>query len=334
MGRLAFLTLTATSVILATACSQTPVVVPVRSMERPRDVDFICLQHVDATTWKGVPLEKCQLDATYNPVSATPYFRLHAVVTQISRGELAAVDLGYAPSDPDGGQIVKVDPRLPGFTFLPVGKVPSDVAADPAGQAVYVASGRESRIDIIPAELLRGPVDTSIENGEGLPWPHVDFTPTDGAPRRLTIVRDTPAPTDPPLPYGAGRLYATLPDAVGGPKIAVFDLGDSTSTSKALLPARLADIQLTRATPAESCTPARRGGRRSISRAVARRPSRPRRSRFRSTTRRISRASSSWAECFSPPTTRRRSSTSSICATERTSRSSASPSACPRRASR
>ena len=71
----AFVPIAISSILLATACSQTPIVVPVRSMERPRDVDFICLQQLDGVTWKGVPLDKCAVDLAGKPVSGTADYR-------------------------------------------------------------------------------------------------------------------------------------------------------------------------------------------------------------------------------------------------------------------
>lgn len=231
----------------ASGCSQTPIVVPLRSMERPKDVDFVCLHKVDTATYRGVPLNRCHVDRLGNPKpleEATPVgeYRLHAVVTQLARGELAVVDLGQSPFD-TSATLLKIDPRVPGYTFLPVGAVPQDVAADPRGRAVYVASGHERRIDVIPAEMLRGPIDTRVESlGQPLPWPNVQLAIDDGAPGRMAVFDD--GTND--------RLYVTLPDAKSGPKIAVFEIGCGPVSSDvvespcatALLPRRLADIQL------------------------------------------------------------------------------------------
>ena len=64
------------------------------------------------------------------------------MVTQTSRGELAVADVGTSPTDVVNTTLIKVDPRIPGYSFLPVGAVPSDVVADPMGKAVFVASGK------------------------------------------------------------------------------------------------------------------------------------------------------------------------------------------------
>ncbi len=217
----------ALAAIAGSACSQTPTVVPLRSMERPKDVDFICLQSVNGG-YQGVPLERCALSPS-GEAPTDPSFRLHAVVTQLSRGELAVADLGRAPGD--DAALVKVDPRLPGYTFIPVGAAPADVVVDPLGEAVFVASGRDPRIDIGPWAVLRGPLDTNASADDVLPWPHLDFDrATEGLPGALTIVREG----------DSRRLYVTLPDAQPLPKIAVFDLDASP-----LLPPKVGDIELT-----------------------------------------------------------------------------------------
>ena len=254
--------------LTAVGCSQTPVVVPLRSMERPKDVDFLCMQQIDATSWRGVPLNRCHVDQNTYPQpylengtledpnqAATENYHLHAVVTQLARGELAVVDLGNGPND-SASTIVKVDPRIPGYTFLPVGAVPEDVVADPRGKAVYVASGKlvtdgtstpHYRIDVIPSEILRGPVDTDLEQaGASLPWPHIELSVDDGAPTRMAAYDDAVRNDG----TGHDRLYVALPDAKGGPKIAVFEIGCALGAPitadcpTALLPQRLADITL------------------------------------------------------------------------------------------
>lgn len=219
--------------LIAPACSQTPVVVPVRSMERPKDVDFVCLLHTADDHWRGAPLSKCQSDDSNNSIESQEY-RLHAVITQLSRGELAVVDLARGPADAST-TLVKTDPRTLGYSFLPVGAVPSDVAADPNGEAIYVSSGRDRRIDIVPSEMIRGPADTFFESGEDLPWPKIDLSVADGVAGALAVVRD---------PVIGDRLYATLPDAIPAPKLAVFDLSKG-----ALTPTRLADVTLGAAKP-------------------------------------------------------------------------------------
>ena len=115
-------------------------------MERPKDVDFVCLLHVDGSTWRGVPLNRCHvLDATdpnnatgpdplddrdpavhrSRPCTATittscndrNEYRLHAVVTQLARGELVEIVgvnvVGHLGDHLLAGAIAPVRPRTP-----------------------------------------------------------------------------------------------------------------------------------------------------------------------------------------------------------------------------
>lgn len=222
--------------LLAPGCSTTPVIVPVRSMERPKDAAFLCLELQDDGSPRGVPIEKCRanakgeaVDEKGQVVAGTNRFHLHAVVTQVARGELAVVDLGRVPDDTSEGLgLIKADPRTPGYNFLPLSEAPAAVVADPDGKAVYVASGNRPRIDIIPAEILRGPIDTNWYDTT-LPWPHLDFDPiTEGKPTYLAIEREG-GKND--------RLYVVLPDTN---QIAVFDLSAS-----ALAPTRVGTLKPT-----------------------------------------------------------------------------------------
>jgi hypothetical protein len=218
---------------IAPACSQTPVVVPLRSMERPRDVDFICLKQMANGTWEGQPLETCALNPDDTPNKAGA--RLFSLVTQTSRGELAVVDIGSKRDD--SAVLVKVDPRVPGYSFIPVGAAPTDVVADPLGTVVFVSSGRDPRIDVLPSGLLHGPIDSTAAV-DPPPWPHIDFDrATEGMPSAMSIVRNGES----------RRLYVTLPDAIPTAKIAVFDLAKppvAGEAPKPTIPGRVGDIVL------------------------------------------------------------------------------------------
>lgn len=213
--------------VVGPACSQTPVLVPLRSMERPKDVDFICMKQENGA-WRGTALEECAPVADDKPNAAGA--RLYSVVTQVSRGELAVIDLGQLRSDV--ATLVKVDPRVPGYSFIPVGAAPTDVVADPLGKVVFVSSGRDPRIDVIPSGILLGPIDTKAAV-DPPPWPHIAFDrKNDGMPTAMSIVRNG----------DQRRLYVTLPEAKPSAKIAVFDVGGKDDVAP--LPARVGDILL------------------------------------------------------------------------------------------
>ncbi|MCC6213885.1 MAG: hypothetical protein IT376_03390 [Polyangiaceae bacterium] len=124
------------------ACSETPITLPLRSLERSGDVAFVCTGAEGA----GRSVDGCpgsDPDGTER--------RLLALVTQTRRGEVAVVDV-------TAGSVVDVDRSTPGFSFVPVGAQPRDLVATPGGVATFVGvaeSGKEG-IVAIPSTCARG----------------------------------------------------------------------------------------------------------------------------------------------------------------------------------
>ncbi|MBW2464335.1 MAG: hypothetical protein JRH11_21980, partial [Deltaproteobacteria bacterium] len=107
------------------ACSQNPPPIITRALDHSGRVEFIC---VDSTRYQAgnplVPYESCVATPEF-PVPDN--FVLHGLVTQETRGEVAAIDLQ---------QNIVLDSQrvVPGFTFEPVGELPSAIVvpkADP-----------------------------------------------------------------------------------------------------------------------------------------------------------------------------------------------------------
>jgi hypothetical protein len=145
-----------TAAAMLASCAQTPTNVPVQTMEQPQNVDVVCLQVLDPTT--GVPTIPAipEVQAACAPVppnvtGSTLPNHLFALVTQTTRGELAVVDL-------TSGTVVDEDPGTPGINFLPVGRLPSDVAVTPDGQMTFVgsASPNAPAIYALPSTILLG----------------------------------------------------------------------------------------------------------------------------------------------------------------------------------
>jgi len=74
---------------------------------------------------------------------------LYAFVTQTIRGEVAIVDLTK-------GEVVDLSKSRPGFGFVPVGAVPTDIVATPGGTAVFVGSAESGReaIWVLPSRTI------------------------------------------------------------------------------------------------------------------------------------------------------------------------------------
>ncbi len=117
---------------LITACNGTTVRTPIRSFDRPVDVALACVQYDPVAELYGPrPIDDCRADRVdelkithtdgliYQP-------RLRGLVANSARGELAMVDLNSA-------QLIDLDRRIPGYGFLPIGKMPERVRASKDG---------------------------------------------------------------------------------------------------------------------------------------------------------------------------------------------------------
>ena len=117
------------------ACSDKTEPLHQSSFERPEGVAFVCFDSDEnGTAVSPRPLQEC---ATRNERL------LYALVTQTSRGEVAAVDINRA-------KVIDSQPEIPGYTFVPVGQIPKAVAV-PAGhpETTYVANFGSRDVTVI-----------------------------------------------------------------------------------------------------------------------------------------------------------------------------------------
>jgi len=202
-------------------CSQTASTVLVRSLERSGRATFLCLHDRTSNT----PGE--QLDSCFTPGQPYPpenYIVPHviALVTQTARGEVAVVDV-------TAQAVLDADPTVPGFNFLPIGALPTDIVATPGSNASFVAIGDPQRPGIfaIPSSRLPYQVGSKVSSLGSWPACFLDAVPTE-----LVVVPDltkshpgrcapgseeTPAPPGYDLGleqelYGRLKIIATLPD--------------------------------------------------------------------------------------------------------------------------
>ncbi len=140
--------------IVETSCSSTTTNAVVRTFERAQRLDVVCMRVLDDldNTIPPQPAVQAQcapLVSGQNP--ATAPFHLFALVTQSLRGELAVVDL-------TAGSVVDVSSTTPGINFLPVGQLPTDVAATPDGKTVFVAAAELEKpaIYALPSSTILG----------------------------------------------------------------------------------------------------------------------------------------------------------------------------------
>jgi hypothetical protein len=166
----------------ATDCSQTPVSVATRSLERSGKAAFACIRNPAADA-PGVALESCVNYFTPGDVSIPNYAVSHMIglVTQMTHGEVAVVDLTSA-------SVLDLDPTTPGYNFYPVGANPTDIVTTPGGNAAFVSSAEPGREGIfaLPMSTILKPIFDPKGNMAG--------------PRHLT---DLPACS---LPSAPGRM--------------------------------------------------------------------------------------------------------------------------------
>lgn len=132
------------------ACSQTPTSVPIRTFERAQRVDTICLRLSGPDAPAPQPPAACApVPPNVNGINLDN--QLFALVTQSSRGEVAVVDLS-------AGEVVDRSRAIPGINFLPVGAIPTDIAATPDGRMAFVASAEPNKFAIygLPGHRILG----------------------------------------------------------------------------------------------------------------------------------------------------------------------------------
>jgi hypothetical protein len=192
-------------------CSQQAQTVPVRSLERSGRASFVCLYSNNVQS-PGVQLDTCFSPAS--PFAIGDYFsgpHVLALVTQTTRGEVAVIDV-------TAQSVLDADPSTPGYNFLPLGALPTDIVSTPGGNASFVASGDPLRPGIfaIPSASLPGHANARGRKATLASWPacSLPFVPTE-----LTIVADSTG-------SHPGRCDANVPATAPTPG---FDLSNETA---------------------------------------------------------------------------------------------------------
>jgi hypothetical protein len=132
---------------VASACTDSTLPPGPAAFERPNRVALVC---VDRAQQLGDPkslvaLDKCKTKGPL-PVEVPPAgttYTLHALVTQSSRGEVAAVDLPAL-------QVLDSRADIPGPTFVPTGELPVAISVAPTHpQRTYVANAGTRDISVM-----------------------------------------------------------------------------------------------------------------------------------------------------------------------------------------
>ncbi len=175
------------------ACSQTPVTVTLHSLSQSGRVSFVC-QADDGT---GLKLDEC-------PDLEAERRRMLALVTQTTTNEVAVVDLR-------DGEVVDLDPAVPGYTFARVNGTPGAIVSSPGGVASFVGvSGvRTNGLFALPTSCLIEPEDTPTDpiatqvTRDLTSWAACSLT---SAPGEISLLVDPTLVTDPTTSTPTPRL--------------------------------------------------------------------------------------------------------------------------------
>jgi hypothetical protein len=224
--------LAAFSAAILFACSQTPNPVPIRTFERAQRMDVVCLRLFDdeglAIVPEGLTQENCA-PVPSNVNGGGLQNQLFALVTQTTRGEVAVVDLS-------AGFIIDQNRGVPGINFLPVGAIPTDVAAAPDGKMAFVASAEPNKAAIygISTRRILGDIQGRPRDPDGpatlASWPVCALPQNPGAltvvPRRNAMVAGDAGDAD------AGDAGATAPLGEASYELVAVLPGDRRSSAK------------------------------------------------------------------------------------------------------
>jgi hypothetical protein len=159
---------------LCAACSQTPVVLPSRDLDRPTDMTFACLgvtrSDGKVTAISGQPMGKCHPSGREDPKPGTidpngGQYRTYSFVTNADRGDLSVIDMSYCrPQDsachPPGARLVDLDPTSFGFGAAPLGELPEGLVASQDGCRLLAANRGSCDLSLVdPAALLTRTLD-------------------------------------------------------------------------------------------------------------------------------------------------------------------------------
>lgn len=163
------------------ACSSDPILVTPRSFDRAGRAAFGCM---DRVTSAPLAEDRCARTADGTlPADVTPF----ALVLQTSRGEVATIDLRE-------NELLDSDPIVPGYTFVPVGELPTDIVIPASARTITVVANYGTRdLWVVKTEAFLG-------------VPTADATP-------LQRVRLMSGPTALAVSNDGTRIFAALPDA-------------------------------------------------------------------------------------------------------------------------
>ncbi|MBZ0117477.1 MAG: hypothetical protein K8H88_10805, partial [Sandaracinaceae bacterium] len=158
------------SALASMACSQQIQLPAQRALDRPDALELVCFELASGTP---VALQSCDPDS-----ADAEQYALHALITQTATGEVAPIQL----TGEEAG-VLDTDARIPGFTFVGVGDVPSAIVTPRANPSLtYVAGRGTSDVRIVSTRDFRATLGASVRLGAELP--------IDGRPSAMVLSPD------------------------------------------------------------------------------------------------------------------------------------------------
>ena len=214
-----------------TSCGPDPIITPVRNLERPSDMDFVCMEVVNVPAEgmtparrvaTGRPMSECHKPEVQDPRPGNQLLRTFGLVTGSARSELGALVI-------EAERLVDLDPNIPGFNQLPVGALPESVSASDDGCRAVTANRGSCDLSLVntsralspalgaaapmgeEAEPLVSQIRVRTGSGEELrvaPY-EVAFVPRKYVPPPF-VPMDAPPPPRPPMCSAEGQWRAVV----------------------------------------------------------------------------------------------------------------------------
>ncbi|MCC6746543.1 MAG: hypothetical protein IT371_02730 [Deltaproteobacteria bacterium] len=192
----------------AAACAEEQVVTTTRNLNRPGALAFACAARVgDAGVTTALTSSECVA-----PAGGTPRGSLYGFVANVARGDVAVFRAGGT-----GEPLVDLEPQSPGYGFVPVGDLPTELKSTADGCRVVSANSGSCDLAVIdvPAVLQqaagerRAPASSLVSRIT----PRTRRGPLRARPQSLAIVPGSvPAKGDAQCPVVAPyRAYVTFP---------------------------------------------------------------------------------------------------------------------------
>ena len=249
--------------VTAAACGEDLTVTPVRNLERPSDLDFVCLAAFPnagpggEVVASGQPMSECYLtsavagvDGGLGSMVGTSNRITFGLFTNTARSEVGAINM--LPDNLGGDRLVDLDRRQPGFNMVPVGTLPERLVASDDGCKTVTAN----RGILRPVGHRQQPPAGRQHRGRVVHWRRGDRAPPAHPHRRRAAVlgRAGRAGHRPPRRLQPAAPPAPPPD--GG-------TGTADAAADAPADAEATDASPTDATPSDAGSPTagRRGHR-------------------------------------------------------------------------